>query len=46
MESHDPTGLFYVGASKRDVLEEDLHVETIDDILDIDMRREHGGKPT
>ena len=37
MESHDPTGLFYVGASKRDVLEEDLHVETIDDILDIDI---------
>lgn len=37
-ESHDPTGLFYVGASKRDTLEEDLHVEAIEDILKIDIK--------
>lgn len=36
-ESHDPTGLFYVGASMRDSLEEHLHIEKIEDILQIDV---------
>jgi predicted RecB family nuclease len=36
-ESDDPTGLFYVGRSKRDVLNEDLSVFKIDDILSLDL---------
>jgi uncharacterized protein len=35
--SSDPTGLFYVGASMRDSLEEYLHIEKIEDILQIDV---------
>lgn len=36
-ESNDPTGLFYVGASMRDSLEEHLHIDKIEDILKIDV---------
>jgi len=37
-ESDDPTGLFYVGRGKRDILSEDLQVNTIDQILEINIR--------
>lgn len=36
-ENDDPTGLFYVGRSKRDTLSEDLQVNSIDDVLKIDI---------
>lgn len=36
-EQDDPTGLFYVGRSKRDTLSEDISVNKIDDILNIDV---------
>jgi len=36
-EQDDPTGLFYVGRGKRDVLSEDISVNTIDNILKIDV---------
>jgi uncharacterized protein len=37
-ESHDPTGIFHVGASMRDTLENDLHIETIEQALGLDIR--------
>ena len=37
VDNDDPTGLFYVGRSKRDILSEDLQVNKIDDILKIDI---------
>lgn len=37
-ESHDPTGLFYVGANRRNILEEYLRIEKIEDILKIDIK--------
>jgi predicted RecB family nuclease len=36
-EQDDPTGLFYVGRSKRDILSEDIGINKIDDILEIDI---------
>ncbi len=36
-ESDDPTGLFYVGRSKRDILNEDLNVFKIEDILSLNV---------
>jgi len=36
-ESDDPTGLFCVGRSKRDVLSDDLNIFKIDDILSLDL---------
>lgn len=36
-DSDDPTGLFYVGRSKRDILNEDLGVFKIDDVLSLDV---------
>ncbi len=36
-ESDDLTGLFYLGRSKRDILNEDAHVYKIQDILTIDI---------
>lgn len=38
VENNDPTGLFYVGRSKRDILSEDLQVNNIDDVLKIDIK--------
>jgi len=37
IDNDDPTGLFYVGRSKRDILYEDLQVSTIDEILKLDI---------
>jgi len=36
-ENDDLTGLFYVGRSKRDVLNEDLGISKIDEILSVDL---------
>lgn len=36
-ENDDPTGLFYVGRSKRDTLSDDLGINKIDDVLKIDL---------
>lgn len=36
-EQDDPTGLFYVGRGKRDVLSEDLGIKRIEDILSVDV---------
>lgn len=36
-DNDDPTCLFYLGRSKRDILSEDLQVNTIMDILNIDV---------
>lgn len=36
-DNDDPTGLFYVGRSKRDILNEDLGVFKIDDVLSLDV---------
>ncbi len=37
-DTDDPTGLFYVGRSKRDILNEDLGIFKIDDILSLDLK--------
>lgn len=37
VDNDDPTGLFYVGRSKRDILYEDLQISKIDEILNIDI---------
>jgi len=36
-DNDDPTGLFYIGRSKRDILNEDLQVYTINDILSLNL---------
>jgi len=38
IQNDDPTGLFSLGRGKRDVLREDIGVETIQDILDLDIK--------
>lgn len=37
LDNDDPTGLFYVGRSKRDILHEDLQINNIEDILKLDI---------
>lgn len=37
-ENHDLTGIFYVGGSRRDKINEDLGIFTIDDIVNLDIK--------